>query len=67
MGGPFTFLFRELGIAFIYGIAMMIFEPVLNLGLNRLFDYFYGSPDDSQSWVEIEEVQDSEEPEESSD
>lgn len=67
VGGPFTFLFRELGIAFIYGIAMMIFEPVLNLGLNRLFDYFYGSPDDSQSWVEIEEVQDSEEPEESSD
>lgn len=66
VGGPFTFLFRELGIAFIYGIAMMIFEPVLNLALNRLFDRFYGTPEDGHSSLEIEEIDSDREPEEPS-
>lgn len=67
VGGPFTFLFRELGIAFIYGMAMMIFEPILNLGLNRIFDHFYGDPgesDDSRSSVRVEELDEEEEEEE---
>lgn len=58
VGGPFTFLFRDLGIAFIYGIAMLIFEPLLNGALNKIFDYFYGAPEDTSSNVEVEDVTD---------
>ena len=49
---------RDLGIAFIYGIAMLIFEPLLNAGLNKIFDYFYGAPEDTSSNVEVEDVTD---------
>jgi hypothetical protein len=58
LGGPFTFLFRDLGIAFTYGIAMLIFEPLLNGALNKIFDYFYGTPEDTSSSVEVVEITD---------
>lgn len=58
LGGPFTFLLRDLGIAFTYGIAMLIFEPLLNGALNKIFNYFYGTSKDTSSSVEVEDVTD---------
>ena len=55
-GGPFTLLFRDVGIAFAYGFAMLVLEPVLGRGLNKIFDYFYTPADDNSSGVEIEEI-----------
>lgn len=61
LGGPFTFYLRDMGIAFIYGAAMLILEPILNTGLNRVFDYFVGTgrntgEEDDDDEMRVEEV-----------
>lgn len=68
IGGPLAFYLRDIGIAFIYGFAMMILEPILNSGLNRIFDYYYGpseGDDDTQGSSRTEDVSDSDNPKDS--
>ena len=62
-GGQLTFMIRELGIAFTYGLGVLVVEPILGGLFNMVYDCFYPRQEESSTDEEnpqIEEVFDSE-------
>lgn len=48
-GGQFTYLFRELGLSFTYGLGVLVVEPLLVGLVNKVYDCFYPRNSESES------------------
>lgn len=55
VGGGMTYIFRELGISATYAVGMMVVEPVMRLALDKIFDYFHRTPEETV--VDVPEIE----------